>query len=118
MGTEFGLGAWVSLSRDSFTRALSLWITPGREREQPYLGWMPAGLPLYQPPALSLKARARTQAVGQRPLVEPEPAEIGWQENGAPGSRWRACRRAPRRCCAPYLPRSAHPRYLARLSAI
>lgn len=72
-GTEFDWGVWVSLSRDSFTRALSLWTTPGREREQPYFGWMSTELPLYQPSTLSLKTRVHTQAVGQRPLIELEP---------------------------------------------
>jgi uncharacterized protein DUF2199 len=57
----------VSLSRDSFTRALSLWTTPGREREQPYFGWMSTELPQYQPSTLALKTRVHTQAVGQRP---------------------------------------------------
>jgi hypothetical protein len=74
-GTEFDWGVWVSLSRDSFTRALSLWTTPGREREQPYFGWLSTELPLYQPPALSLKTRVHTQPVGQRPLIELEPTD-------------------------------------------
>ena len=74
-GTEFDWGVWVSLSRDSFTRALSLWTTPGREREQPYFGWMSTELPLYQPSTLSLKTRVHTQVVGQRPLIELEPTD-------------------------------------------
>jgi hypothetical protein len=72
-GTEFDWGVWVSLSRDSYTRALSLWTTPGREREQPYFGWMSTELPLYQPSTLSLKTRVHTQPVGQRPRIELEP---------------------------------------------
>jgi hypothetical protein len=74
-GTEFDWGVWVSLSRDSFTRALSLWTTPGREREQPHFGWMSTELPLYHPSTLSLKTRVHTQAVGQRPLIELEPTD-------------------------------------------
>jgi hypothetical protein len=74
-GTEFDWGVWVSLSRDSFTRALSLRATPGREREQPYFGWMSTELPLYQPSTLSLKTRVHTQAVGERPLIELEPTD-------------------------------------------
>ena len=74
-GTEFDWGVWVSLSRDSFTRALSLWSAPGREREQPYFGWMSTELPLYRPSTLSLKTRVHTQAVGQRPLIELEPTD-------------------------------------------
>ena len=95
-GTEFDWGVWVSLSRDSFTRALSLWTTAGREREQPYFGWLSTELPLYQPSTLSLKTRVHTQAVGQRPLVELEPTGLRWQQSSAPASRWRACRRSPR----------------------
>jgi hypothetical protein len=74
-GTEFDWGVWVSLNRGNFTRALSLWTTAGREREQPYFGWLSTELPLYQPPALSLKTLVHTQAVGQRPLVELEPTD-------------------------------------------
>jgi hypothetical protein len=74
-GTEFDRGVWVSLSRDNFTRALSRWTTPGREREQPYFGWLSTELPLYQPSTLSLKTRVHTQPVGQRPLIELEPTD-------------------------------------------
>jgi hypothetical protein len=74
-GTEFDWGVWVSLSRGNFTRALSLWTTPGREREQPYFGWMSTELPLYQPSTLSLKTHVHTQVVGQRPLIELEPTD-------------------------------------------
>lgn len=60
--------AWSRLRADeraeqlqNFARALSLWTTAGREREQPYFGWLSTDLPLYQPSTLSLKARVRTQ---------------------------------------------------------
>lgn len=72
-GTEFDWGAWVSLSRENFTRALALWTTAGRERERPSTGWLSTELPLYQPSTLSLKTRVHAQAVGQRPLIELEP---------------------------------------------
>lgn len=74
-GTEFDWGVWVSLSRDNFTPVLSLWTTPGREREQPYFGWLSTELPLYQPSTLSLKTHVHTQAVGQRPVIELEPTD-------------------------------------------
>jgi hypothetical protein len=74
-GTEFDWGVRVSLSRDSFARALSLRAAPGREREEPYFGWLSTELPLYQPSTLSLKTRVRMQAVGQRPLIELEPTD-------------------------------------------
>jgi hypothetical protein len=63
----------VSLSRDNFARALSLRTTAGRERAQPYFGWLSTELPLYQPTTLSLKTHVRTRPVGQRPLIELEP---------------------------------------------
>lgn len=72
-GTEFDWGVWASLSRDNFTRALSLWTTAGHERERPYFGWLSTELPLYQPSTLSLKTLVHTQAVGQRLLMELEP---------------------------------------------
>jgi hypothetical protein len=72
---EVDWGVWVSLSRDSFTRTLSLWTTPGREREEPCFGWLSSELPLYQPSTLSLKTRVHTQPVGQRPLIELEPTD-------------------------------------------
>jgi len=79
-GTEFDWGVWVSLSRGNFTRALSPWTTPGREREQPYFGWMSTELPLYQPstlaedprphagggPAAPHRARANRSSAGRR----------------------------------------------------
>jgi hypothetical protein len=74
-GAEFDWGVWVSLSRDSFTRALSRWTTPGREREEPYFGWLSTELPLYQPSTLSLKTRVHAQPAGQRPLIELEPTD-------------------------------------------
>lgn len=74
-GTEFDWGVWVSLSRENFARASSLWTTPGREQEPPYFGWLSTELPLYQQPTLGLKTRVRTRAVGKRPLVELEPTD-------------------------------------------
>lgn len=74
-GTEFDWGVWVPLSRDNFARALSLWTSAGRERQQPYFGWLSTELPLYHPSTLSLKTRVHTQPVGQRPLIELEPTD-------------------------------------------
>jgi hypothetical protein len=73
--TEFDWGVWVSLSRDHFARALSLWTTAAREQEPPYFGWLSTELPLYQPSTLLLKTRIHTQAVGNRPFVELEPTD-------------------------------------------
>lgn len=64
---------WVSLSRDIFARAVSLWTTPGRENEPPCFGWLSTDLPLYQPSTLQLRTRVHMQPVGTRPLIELEP---------------------------------------------
>jgi len=72
-GTEFDWGVWVSLSRENFARALSLWTTPGREQEPPCFGWLSTELPVYQPSTLLLKTHIHTRAVGKRPLVDLEP---------------------------------------------
>jgi hypothetical protein len=74
-GAEFDWGVWVSLSRDNFVRAQSVWSAPEREREQPYFGWLSTELPLYRPSTLLLKTRVHTQATGQRPLIELEPTD-------------------------------------------
>jgi hypothetical protein len=109
----------VSLSRDSFTRALSLWTTPGREREQPYFGWMSTELPLYQPSTLSLKTRVHTQAVGQRPLIELEPTDHPLaveQRTGITLARVQEI--AETLLHALPAPLRAHDRHLTRLSSV
>jgi hypothetical protein len=118
-GTEFDWGVWVSLSRDSFTRALSLWTTPGREREQPYFGWMSTELPLYQPSTLSLKTRVHTQAMGQRPLIELEPTDHPLaveQRTGITLARVQEI--AETLLHALPAPLHAHDRHLTRLSSV
>jgi hypothetical protein len=74
-GGEFEWGAWVSLSRENFHRAVSLWTSPSRSDEPPYFGWLSTGLPLYQPTTLQLKAHVHTQSAGTRPLIELEPTD-------------------------------------------
>jgi hypothetical protein len=118
-GTEFAWGVWVSLSRDSFTRALSLWTTPGREREQPSFGWMSTELPLYQPSTLSLKTRVHTLAVGQRPLIELEPTDHPLaveQRTGITLARVQEI--AETLLHALPAPLRAHDRHLTRLSSV
>lgn len=68
---SFEWGAWVSLSRSNYERMLSLWSTPGREKEPPYSGWLSTALP-YDPPTLSLKTVVHTRPVGERPVIELE----------------------------------------------
>ena len=66
--------AWVSLSEGCFIRTQELWGTEGREKEQPYFGWLSNSLP-YEPSTLHLKTLVHTQPVGQRPLIELEPTD-------------------------------------------
>ena len=65
---------WVSLSEENFNRASELWNVEGRESESAYFGWLQTALP-YQPSTLSLKAQVKTQAIGERPLIEIEPSD-------------------------------------------
>lgn len=71
----FSWAAWVSLSRDNFTRSADLWDTPGRETEEPYFGWLSTDLFPYAPSTINLKTRVHTRPVGQRPFIELEPTD-------------------------------------------
>lgn len=71
----FSWGAWVSLSRENFSRAADLWDTPGRESEKPYFGWLTTDLPVYSPTTLNLKTNMQTRTIGQRPFIELEPTD-------------------------------------------
>lgn len=73
-GDVFSWGVWVSLSSDSFERALEVWDTPGREAEPPCFGWLSVVLPLY-PNTLNLKTSVHTRPIGMRPFVELEPTD-------------------------------------------
>ncbi|MFB6614655.1 DUF2199 domain-containing protein [Streptomyces sp. NPDC085524] len=74
-GETFSWGVWVSLSRESFSRAADLWDTPGREAEEPYFGWLTTDLPVYPATTLNLKTHVHTRPVGERPFVELEPTD-------------------------------------------
>ncbi|MCT9089644.1 DUF2199 domain-containing protein [Streptomyces sp. ASQP_92] len=71
----FSWGVWVSISRDSFSRAADLWDTPGRESEKPSFGWLTTDLPVYPATTLNLKTYVHTRPVGERPFVELEPTD-------------------------------------------
>ncbi|MFF3311509.1 DUF2199 domain-containing protein [Streptomyces sp. NPDC002952] len=73
--TVFSWGVWVSLSRPTFARAADLWETPGREKEQPYFGWLSTDLPFYSPSTLNLKTHVHTRPLGERPVIELEPTD-------------------------------------------
>ncbi|MFI8943146.1 DUF2199 domain-containing protein [Streptomyces syringium] len=71
----FSWAVWVSLSRESFARAVDRSDTPGREAEEPYFGWLSTDLCLYSPTTINLKTRVHARPVGQRPLIELEPTD-------------------------------------------
>ena len=66
--------AGSSLSAAHFRRTQELWSTPGREREQPYFGWLSPVLACY-PDTLNLRLRVHTRPVGERPWFELEPTD-------------------------------------------
>lgn len=68
-------GAWVSLSRENFSKSADLWDTPGRETEKPYFGRLTTDLPVYPTTTLNLKTHVHTRPVGERPFVELEPTD-------------------------------------------
>jgi hypothetical protein len=74
--TEFDWGVWVTLSPTNFKRMNELWMTPGRESEPPYFGWLSTLIPIYQPSTLNLKTHVHTQPVGHRPLIELEHTDL------------------------------------------
>jgi hypothetical protein len=74
-GAEFDWTIWASLSRTSFSRTVTLWSTPGREKEAPYFGWFATELPLYGLPTMNLKTHVCTSPVGQRPRIVLEPSD-------------------------------------------
>src|SRR5262249_15789553 len=69
----FAWGVWVSLKKENYLRAVSLWTTKGREVEPPYFGWLNNMISIYDPPTINLKTNVHTRAVGLRPFVELEP---------------------------------------------
>lgn len=71
----FAWGVWVSLSKDSFDKALASWETPGREADPPAFGWLSTELGLYSPSTLNLKTNVHSRPVGERPVVELEPTD-------------------------------------------
>jgi hypothetical protein len=70
----FRWGVWVSLSKESFERALELWDQEVTENEQPRFGWLNTNLPLY-PPTLSLKTHVHFRGGNLRPSIELEPTD-------------------------------------------
>lgn len=73
--SDFDWTVWVSLSRSNFQRMLDVWMTPGREQEPPYFGWLSTELPVYPTTTVNLKTHVHTQPVGVRPLIQAEPTD-------------------------------------------
>ncbi|MGQ4398830.1 DUF2199 domain-containing protein [Streptomyces hayashii] len=71
----FSWAAWVSLSRDNFSRSADLWDTAGRETEEPYFGWLSTDLFVYSPSTINLKTLVHTRPIGQRPFIDLEPTD-------------------------------------------
>jgi hypothetical protein len=67
----FVWGVWVSLSEKSFKRVVELWDYDGREKEQPFFGWLCTRLPLYPDTGL-LKTNVHLRSANQRPSIELE----------------------------------------------
>lgn len=63
----FDWGAWVSVDRGDYERALSLWGTHGREEEPPFSGCLATDLP-YEPSTMCLEVVVHTRPVGERPV--------------------------------------------------
>lgn len=64
----FTWSTWVSVSEKSFSHISEHWDTPGREKGEPYFGWLTSKLPVY-PDTLHLAVSVKTQPVGQVPLI-------------------------------------------------
>jgi hypothetical protein len=71
----FVWNVWVSLSRESFSRAVDLWEKPERATEQPYFGWLSNQIAVYPQSTLNLKTNLHTRPLGERPLIELEPTD-------------------------------------------
>ena len=78
---------WSSLSEVNFRRVQELWSTVGREREDPYFGWLNSALP-YSPSTLNLKVLVHTRPVGERPWVELEATDHPLSVEQRDGITW------------------------------
>jgi hypothetical protein len=70
----FSWDVWVSLSEKNFSRTLELWELEGREKEEPYFGWLSTELSIY-PSTLNLKTNVHTCLVGVIPNIKLEHGE-------------------------------------------
>lgn len=69
---HFGLGVWVSQSRENFRTYLENFNTADIG---PFFGWLSNSVPFYQPDTWALKTMAHFQGNNQRPLIKPAPCD-------------------------------------------
>ena len=67
-GDVFIWSVWVSLSENSFYQMSEQWNSDGREKSDPFFGWLMTNLPCYQE-TRHLKTNVQTQPVGCVPLI-------------------------------------------------
>jgi hypothetical protein len=75
---------WISLSEQSFYHMSEHWDSKGREKCDPYFGWLSTKLSCY-PETLHLKTSVQSQPIGCVPTIEVELTEHPLsqeQENG------------------------------------
>ena len=68
----FGLGLWVSQSRDNFERYVAEPNEPDESTLPPTFGWLSTNLPFYDPGTFALKTTVHFQRARQRPRIELE----------------------------------------------
>jgi hypothetical protein len=70
----FRWGVWVSLSEESFKRALDLWTAEVIENEPPKFGWLSNNIDIY-PNTLNLATQVLLRPGKLRPAIELEPTD-------------------------------------------
>ena len=69
---QFGLGLWISQSRESFDSYLE---NNDTDQIGPFFGWLSNSVPFYEQDTWALKAKTHFQGNGQRPLIELAPCD-------------------------------------------
>lgn len=77
-------GVWAEVSPINFMRTMDLWMTPGRESEPPFPGWLDSEIPLYGN-TINVEVAVQTQIAGRRPhftIIDQDHALAFEQRNG------------------------------------
>lgn len=69
---QFGLGLWISQSRENFESYLE---NNDTDQIGPFFGWLSNAVPFYEEDTWALKAKAHFQGDGQRPLIQLAPCD-------------------------------------------